>query len=321
MRRPTRLSESCPTDASRRAFLKSAALAAVAPATLARLGAAEPATENFIDAHVHVWTPDTDRYPLAEGHTREEMVPVSFTPEELFAQCRPQGVGRVVLIQMSFYEFDNRYMLDCIARHPGVFRGVAVIDERRSSACDEMRRLKEQGVRGFRLYANRAAAESWLGSPSMKAMWTCAADEGLAMCLLADPDALPAARRMCGRFPKTPVVVDHFARIGMRGPVRKEDLDNLCRLADFEHTSVKASAFYALGMKKAPYTDLAPMIRHVRDAFGAERVMWASDCPYQVQDGHAYADSIALIRERLDFLSVEDKEWMLRKTAERVFFA
>ena len=28
-----------------------------------------------------------------------------------------------------------------------------------------------------------------------------------------------------------------------------------------------------------------------------------------------------LIRDRLDFLSAADKEWLLRKTAERVFFS
>ena len=84
---------------------------------------------------------------------------------------------------------------------------------------------------------------------------------------------------------------------------------------------VKTSAFYALGEKKAPYLDLAPMIRRLRDAFGASRLMWASDCPFQVDPGHNYHDSIALIRDRLDFLTAEDKDWMLRGTAEKVFFA
>lgn len=310
------------TETSRRAFLRSAALAAVAPATLVRLSAGQTeAAGNLIDAHSHIWTPDVGRYPLAKGVRREDMVPASFTPEELLAHCRPQGVGRVVLIQMIFYGTDNRYMLDAIAQHPDTFRGVAVIDERQGGACEEMRRLKGLGVRGFRLYTGKAAAESWLESPAMKAMWTCGADEGLAMCLLADPDALPAVRRMCEQYPKTPVVIDHFARIGMRGAAQEEDVENLCRLAEFEHTTVKTSAFYALGEKKAPYTDMAPLVRRLRDAYGAERLMWASDCPYQVQDGHTYADSIALIRDRLDFLTAEDKEWMLRKTAERVFFS
>ena len=32
------------------------------------------------------------------------------------------------------------------------------------------------------------------------------------MCCLIDPDALPAIDRMCRRYPKTTVVIDHFSR-------------------------------------------------------------------------------------------------------------
>jgi predicted TIM-barrel fold metal-dependent hydrolase len=70
-----------------------------------------------------------------------------------------------------------------------------------------------------------------------------------------------------------------------------------------------------------PYTDLGPMIRRLLEAYGRQRLMWATDCPYQVQEGHTYAASIDLIRDRLDFLNEEDRRWLLRKTAEKVFFA
>ncbi len=303
---------------SRRAFLRSTALAALA--STGRAAAANPGTD-WIDAHVHVWTPDTQRYPLAAGFKQAEMQPASFTPEELFAQCKPEGVGRIVLIQMSFYQFDNRYMLDMLARHRGTFSGVAIVDATKPDVRETMKALSAQGVRGFRLVADKEKAEAWLDSDAMKKMWAYAADAGLSMCLLANPDALPAVERMCKAYPKTRVVIDHFARIGMKGPVASADLDNLCRLAERELTYVKTSAFYALGEKKAPYTDLAPMIRKLRDTYGASRLMWASDCPFQVQEGHTYPNSIALIRDRLDFLSAEDKQWILRKTAEKVFFA
>ena len=81
------------------------------------------------------------------------------------------------------------------------------------------------------------------------------------------------------------------------------------------------SAFYALGNKQYPYTDLIPLIRSLYDAYGPERLMWASDSPFQVQAPHTYAGSIELVRDRLDFLSGEDREWLLRKSGERVFFS
>jgi predicted TIM-barrel fold metal-dependent hydrolase len=270
---------------------------------------------------VHVWTPDTEKYPLASGFKKEDMKPASFTPDQLFAHCRPEGVSRIVLIQMSYYKTDNRYMLDMIAAHPGTFSGVAIIDENAADVRGRMKALKQQGVRGFRIYTGGSDVEAWLGSPGMKAMWKAAAEENLNMCLLINPEALGPVAKMCEQYPDTPVVIDHFARLGMKGVVDRAGLDSLLHLSKHSKVTLKTSAFYALGKKKAPYLDLGPMIRECRDAFGAERLMWASDCPFQVDPGHNYHDSIALVRDRLDFLTASDRAAMLRGTAERVFFS
>ena len=71
-------------------------------------------SKGYIDAHVHVWTPDTKAFPLAPDYQPSAMQPPSFTPEEILAIARPHGVTRIVLIQMSFYRLDNRYMLDAM---------------------------------------------------------------------------------------------------------------------------------------------------------------------------------------------------------------
>ena len=281
---------------------------------------ASAAVDGDIDAHVHVWTPDIAQYPLASGFDVSQMKPASFTPEELFVHTKANGVGRIVLIQMSYYRFDNRYMLDTMDRFPGVFSGVAIVDESAADPAGAMRELAAKGVRGFRINPGGTPLDAWIGSPGMAKMWGAAADEGLAICPLIGPEALPAIGKMCDRFPKTPVVIDHFARIGADGVIRDEQLESLARLADHAHVHVKTSAFYALGKKQPPYTDLAPMIRRMRDAFGADRLLWASDCPYQVGPGHEYAAAIRLVREGLDFLSDQEKAAILHDTAERVFF-
>ena len=281
---------------------------------------ASAAVDGDIDAHVHVWTPDVAKYPLASGFDVSQMKPASFTPEELFVHTKANGVGRIVLIQMSYYRFDNRYMLDTMDRFPGVFSGVAIVDESAVDPAGAMRELAAKGVRGFRINPGGTPLDAWIGSPGMAKMWETAADEGLAICPLIGPEALPAIGKMCERFPKTRVVIDHFARIGADGVIRDEQLESLARLADHAHVHVKTSAFYALGKKQPPYTDLAPMIRRMRDAFGADRLLWASDCPYQVGPGHEYAAAIRLVREGLDFLSDQEKAAILHDTAERVFF-
>ncbi|MBU6277249.1 MAG: amidohydrolase family protein [Planctomycetes bacterium] len=305
---------------TRRGFLGSALVSGAAAGFAVPAAGAPDRPGGFVDAHVHVWTPDTARYPLATGFTTADMQPPSFTADELFAACRPHGVDRVVLIQMSFYGFDNSYMLDCIAAHPRALAGVAIIDHSRPDVGATLRDLRARGVRGYRLYADRAKAEGWRDAPGMDRLWAAAADEPVAMCLLADPDALPAIRRQIERFPRTPVVIDHFARIGMRGAVAEADVANLLALAAFPTVHVKVSAFYALGAKRPPYDDLALLVRRLRDAYGAERLMWATDCPYQLADGQGYGPSVALVRDRLDFLSAAERAAMLGGTAARLFF-
>ncbi len=310
------------TPVSRRGFLQLAATAAGSMAiTRGAALAAGDLSKDCIDAHSHVWTPDVEKYPLTAPYSKSQMQPASFTPAELLAQARSCGVSRVVLIQMSYYGFDNSYMLDAMREMPGTFSGVAVVDHHAADVRDTMRRLKQQGVRGFRIHPADKPVGPWLAEDAMARFWKLGAEENLAMCALVNPNALKPLDRMCQRFPRTPVVIDHFARIGVDGVIRTADVDALCQLARHPRTHVKVSAFYALGKKQAPYLDLAPMIRRLVEAFGANRLMWATDCPYQVQNGHTYRDSIELVRSRLDFLTDDDRTWMLRKTAAQVFFS
>jgi predicted TIM-barrel fold metal-dependent hydrolase len=275
----------------------------------------------FIDAHVHVWTPDTARYPLAAGFKKEDMKPASFTPEELFRHCKPAGVGRVNLIQMSFYGFDNSYMLDMIAKYPDVFVGTAVINPLGKDPAREMEDLAKKGVRAFRIHPKLTTepVETWLRPEGYQKMFAAGARTNQGMACLIGPDALPELDRMCTAYPDTPVIIDHLARIGTDGVIRDGDVDRLCRMARHKKVLLKVGAFYALGKKKPPYDDLAPLIKRAVAAFGAHRCMWESDCPFQVQGEHTYQASVDLVR-RLDFLSDEDREWLLRKTAEHFFF-
>jgi predicted TIM-barrel fold metal-dependent hydrolase len=281
---------------------------------------ANAAGKGYIDAHAHVWTADLKRYPIAAGYRPEQMKPPGFTPEELLGHAKPCGVSRIVLIQMSYYRFDNRYMLDAMESHPGVFGGVAIVDAGVPDADSRMRELKKRGVRGFRISPGRDI-KTWLDTPGMAAMWRCGAEERLAICPLINPNALSSLDRMCSKFPDTPVVIDHFARIGADAPISESDVSLLCALARFRNVHVKVSAFYALGRKQYPYTDLLPMVRRLIDAYGPQRLMWATDCPYQVEDGHTYKGSLELVEERLDGISSTDRQWLLAKTAERVFFS
>lgn len=319
-----------PRNPSRREFLKlttalsAAGLASQRPTSLpaADRAVAAAAQDGIVDAHSHIWTRDVTKYPLAAGQTVDDLKPPSFTTDELLETARPHGVARVVLIQHKPYHgLDNSYIADTIAKHPGTFSGVACIDAEAAEPQREMTRLKNLGFRGFRIRPGEGGQERWIDSPGLRAMWDHAGQEGLAICPLIDPEHIGQVDEMCQAFARTNVVVDHFARIGIDGTIRDADLDALVRLARHERAHVKISAYYALGQKKPPYVELIPMIRRLNQAFGPHRLMWGSDSPYQLTPPNSYADSLALVRDKINFWTADERDRVLRKTAEDVYFS
>src|SRR5262245_41790463 len=182
------------------------------------------------------------------------MKPKSFTAEELLATCRPSGVGRVNLIQMSYYEFDNRYMMDMIKLYPDRFVGTAIVDPLGDDPGRRMRDLARQAVRAFRIqpHHGRQPPARWLEPAGYAAMFATAAETGQALSCLIDPDGFPEVDRMAGRFPETTIIVDHLGRIGVDGTIRDADVEALCALARHRKVHVKVGAFYALGRKTPP---------------------------------------------------------------------
>ena len=314
---------------SRRDILKSAAAAGLTglvgctmPRKATQPAQAEDDRAGWIDAHVHVWTDDTAKYPLAPGWRREQMNPPRFTPEDLFAQCEPVGVRRINLIQMSYYHCDNRYMLDMMQQYPGRFAGTAIVDPTSRDLPGQMHRLSSAGVRAFRIYPDLAGGKpaDWLKPDGYEIMFRAGADLNLAMSCLIGPADLAELDRMCQRFPQTPVIIDHLCRVSVSGKNEPAELDALCRMSRHRRVMVKVGAFYALGAGKPPYDPLKPMIKRVVEAFGPGRCMWETDSPFEVVRG-SYTASLALIRDRCEFLSPADKRQILRKTAEGFLFS
>lgn len=279
--------------------------------------AAEPTGR--VDCHSHIWTRNVAKFPLAEGQTVDDLAPPSFTDDELMAIAKPLGVDRVVLIQhRPYHGYDNSYCIAATKKRPDAFRVVGMIDEALPEIPERMKKLLDDKVTGFRI-TPRVRPDTWLSSDGMRQMWKTGAKSGQAMCCLIDAKQLVEVDKTCERFPDTPVVIDHFARIGVDGVIRDADVKQLCRLARHKKTYVKISAFYALGKKKPPHDDLRPMVRALFDAYGPERLMWGTDCPYQINDENSYASSLAFM-DTIDYLSKGDRSWMMKKTAEKVFF-
>ena len=317
---------------TRRQFLAGIAGAGVATATGAgRQVAGQPKERRdaIIDAHVHVWSADTEKYPLARGFEKKDLWFPSFSIEELIEHGRSAGVGRFNLIQMTWYGLDHRYILDAIAADPKRFVGTgivpAVVDVALANPGRTMIDLSRGGIRAFRIRgkSTRPAlgdGREWMDHPGYASMFTAGAEYNLALSFLMTPTDLPELDRMCALHPETPVIIDHFCLIGRNNEFIADEIDSLCRMARHKRVMLKLGAFYGLGKKQPPYLDMLRLIRRVVDAFGPQRCMWESDAPLQAKNDHTFDAAVAVIRDHADFLSESDKRQILQGTAERFFF-
>jgi predicted TIM-barrel fold metal-dependent hydrolase len=116
------------------------------------------------------------------------------------------------------------------------------------------------------------------------------------------------------RFPRLSVVIDHT---GMPwGPPSLSYLDKILETAAYPNVALKWSHAQRLfGVDEYPYAALTPLLRRTVSAFGAERVIWASD--KTVNPAHTWADMLFCIRDNPAFTTTE-KEWILGRSLRTI---
>ena len=278
----------------------------------------ESEADRIVDAHVHVWTSDEESYPFAPGVTKKDLWRPSFTPEQHFEYSRSVGAVRFNLVQMTWYGLDHSYILDLIAGDPTTYAGTGILDISDPEPDKTMLALSRKGC-----YAFRERTDAF-DQPVMEKRFATGAEHNLALSFNMGVDLLPGLDRICTRFPETPVIIDHVCHVGIGQPdYTEEQIGALLRFAKPKRAMVKIGPFQGLGKRTAPYLDLLPLIERVVGAYGPERCMWESDSggPIWMSDPDTeYPAAIALIRDHASFLTQSDKDYLLFKTAENLFF-
>lgn len=299
----------------RREFIKISSLAGV---SLSLASCAGFSRSGKIDSHAHLWPEFPGHIPFHPSVKKEDVKPESFLAEDLMKEGKPFGFTRFVLIQHNFFHgFDPSYLKFAAEKYPGRFAVVGSLDPNDENLDKKMKLDAGTVVSGYRV-ASRNKKDNWLNGPGQDLLWKSAEDYGQSVCLLRNRNvSLQSVIDKCRKFPGTRVVVDHFAHVDYT--VQKE-LDELWVLADLPNVYLKVSKFYGNGRKQSPYLDMLPFIEQVVQRFGTERLMWGSDCPYQLIKPHNYRESYEIINTEATFLSRSDKDNLFVKTAEEVFF-
>jgi L-fuconolactonase len=261
----------------------------------------------MIDAHVHVYKRDP-AFPFAAG----QKVPKQDYPVvTLLALMKANGVARTVLIQIIRYKWDNSYLARVLGRYPNLFQGVCRVNPEDPAAPDHLTQLTEDGFRGVRLSPGAGPEGDWILGPLMRPLWRRCAELKVPMTILTSVSRLRDLVPLIEANPTLDVVIDHMAVCPLGNP---EQLRLLLELARFPRVYVKISELWAIAAQPYPYLDTQDRVRRLVDAFGPNRLMWATNWPVSLQK-LPYARAVELYRNHMPYLSLADHQQILSKTA------
>lgn len=246
----------------RRRRFTATALAAAAAATTVR--AAEPA---WIDAHTHVFVRSL---PMTIDARYRPDYDASW--ETLLALAAKNGVSRAVILQPSFLGFDNSYLFQALRAEPDRFRGVPWISPSVAVTADDWEALARIGVRGLRFPIYGLPTPQW---SYYKDMLTEARKRDWPIHLYVEskrlPEILPVLLDGGNK-----VVIPHYGVFDRTlGPARDPGFKVLLENAPSRNVWVVMCGAYRVGPERARAA--TPMLL---DAFGPDRLMWASDWPH-----------------------------------------
>ncbi len=227
------------------------------------------------------------------------------------------------------------YIDAAVARYPDRFAGVLVFDHLAPDLEEQIANYRKTpgNLAGRNLVANAQTAEL---RPEFEQglfdnYWAYAAKYDLPL-FFSTHGWASVMSKVAERHPDLTMVIDH---IGVSqspvSPPRDEPwdrLDGLLGLAKYPNVNVKLCGGPLMSTEPYPYKDVWKYLHKVFDAFGPERILWASDFTRMrwipVVGGNApmeewkyYSDCLNYLRDT-DEISESDKEWIFGKTVRRV---
>jgi len=131
------------------------------------------------------------------------------------------------------------------------------------------------------------------------------------------PGMVDRLRPVLERHPDLKIIVPHMGCVlDVRGAAAFAGIEDLRALARYRNVSVMVSSAPCFSNESYPFADLYPYLRRIYDAYGPRRLLWGADLSRLTG---TYRECLDHFRYGLDFLSPDDKEWILGRALAETF--
>ncbi len=278
----------------------------------------------IVDAHIHLWHQDATRYPN-KPWVMGTLPDIDGTAERLVAAMDEAGVDWALNVQVPWYGEDNRYHRDVVARYPGRFALLSVLDDLESEDAVQRldRQVREEGSLGFRIHFCEPGRREQALAGVFDPLLARSGELGTVVQLLSWMEDLPAIRRMAEAFPQTVFVIDHLCHADVTEGPPFASARPLFELGRMDNVYMKVSLLCDLSAMDYPYPDVQAFVQELLQHWPARRLMWGSNYPLipevRTEQPVDYKRSLELVRSDWPWLAEQDKEWILGRTAETLF--
>ncbi len=218
-----------------------------------------------------------------------ELGEVDVRAERLYAFLKKQGVERAVLLQGSFYGFQNEYSLESARRYPDLFVPACTADVYAQQSMEILERFVcGEGVRIIKFEVSEGGGMMGyhtpfaLDGPLLARQIALAAGQGCTLVLdIGGPGMSSfqpeAVAEIAKSFPQMKIVVCHLLAPTLKDEEALKTALRALRLPNvwFDISAVPWNVY----PEAYPYPTAARYVALARDAVGGEKLLWGSDLP------------------------------------------
>lgn len=262
------------------------------------------------DAQVHLWEVDRPDRPWPQPARNQPHRPAGFSAEQALEAMDEAGVDRAVIVPPTWVGENNATGLEAAAKYPARFAVMGRFDVTTPDAEQHIAHwLDQPGMLGIRMTFTFTPRPEQLNDGSLEWYWTACERAHIPLMMQAG-GMVERIGPIAQRHPDLRIILDHMGLGRGRGPAVFSDLDMLLILSALPNVYVKMTAVPVYSAEAYPHRDIQPYLRRIYDSFGPTRLFWGSDV---TRLEGSYRDCVRLFQEDLDFLSAEDREWVLGK--------
>ena len=272
------------------------------------------------DAQVHLWNANTPEDPWEAG--AQAHLPDPMPAERMLKLMDEAGIDRAIVSPANVAP--NRSPAcgqAAAAKYPKRFRVMAWFVPTLPEQYKLLPRwLAQPSVCSLRVSMNEPEHKKLFADGALDPVWQACVDQDIPVAIWTR-DGPALMEPVLQKYPNLAFIVDHFAW-AVPGDKREAKVQSMINFARYRNVTVKVSSLPLVSGSPAPeYEDLHPLIKRVHAAYGAERLMWASDQTQTMGKSRGtYAENADIIRNyAAAYLPAADVRVMMHDTATRVF--